>query len=285
MREIQTQGHDRLTLRPVMSWDRMCSEQLRVAIMTSSMTAFSRQQSEQEWGSLTWEIRSVNHRYLETSIRLPDIFRSLENQVRDRVRKTVSRGKVECQLRYTAQEILGSTITLNEDLIQQLMEASVRIQKSLGESRSPGSMDILRWPGVIAEQTLDNEILEAAALGLLQSALAELVATREREGRELDSLLGQRITLIRRLVAETRSKMPDILAAQRQSLQQKAQRLQQPLMVKLISLLQTHHKQFHQLLVFYPLRGLREQLRCLRHAQATTHHQFGPLHHQLALHR
>ena len=225
MREIPTQGHDRLTLRPVLSWDRMWFEQLRVAIMTSSMTAFSRQQSEQEWGSLTWEIRSVNHRYLETSIRLPDIFRSLENQVRERVRKAVSRGKVDCQLRYTAQEIPGSTITLNEDLIQQLMEASVRIQKALGGSRSPGSMDILRWPGVIAEQTLDNEILEAAALGLLQSALAELVATREREGRELDSLLGQRITLIRRLVAEMRSKMPDILAAQRQSLQQKFEEL------------------------------------------------------------
>ena len=193
--------------------------------MTSSMTAFSRQQSEQEWGSLTWEIRSVNHRYLETSIRLPDIFRSLENQVRERVRKAISRGKVECQLRYTAQEIPGSTISLNENLVQQLMEASVRIQKSLGEARSPGSMDILRWPGVIAEQSLDNQILEAAALSLLQSALAELVTTREREGRELDSLLGQRITLIRRLVAEMRSKMPDILAAQRQSLLQKLEEL------------------------------------------------------------
>ena len=193
--------------------------------MTSSMTAFSRQQSEQEWGSLTWEIRSVNHRYLETSIRLPDIFRSLENQVRERVRKAISRGKVECQLRYTAQEIPGSTISLNENLVQQLMEASVRIQKSLGEARSPGSMDILRWPGVIAEQSLDNQILEAAALSLLQSALAELVATREREGRELDSLLGQRITLIRRLVAEMRSKMPDILAVQRQSLLQKLEEL------------------------------------------------------------
>ena len=189
------------------------------------MTAFSRQQSEQEWGSLTWEIRSVNHRYLETSIRLPDIFRSLENQVRERVRKAISRGKVECQLRYTAQEIPGSTISLNENLVQQLIEASVRIQKSLGEARSPGSMDILRWPGVIAEQSLDNQILEAAALSLLQSALAELVATREREGRELDSLLGQRITLIRRLVAEMRSKMPDILAAQRQSLLQKLEEL------------------------------------------------------------
>ena len=130
MREIQTQDHDRLTLRPVMSWDRISAEQLRVAIMTSSMTAFTRQQSEQEWGSLTWEIRSVNHRYLETSIRLPDIFRGPENQVRERVRKAVSRGKIECQLRYTAQEISGSTITLNEELVQQLMEASVRIQQS-----------------------------------------------------------------------------------------------------------------------------------------------------------
>ena len=100
----------------------------------------------------------------------------------------MSRGKIECQLRYTAQEISGSTITLNEELVQQLMEASVRIQQSLGETHAPGSMDILRWPGVIAEQTLDNEMLGRP--GLFQSALADLVATREREGRELDSLLG-----------------------------------------------------------------------------------------------
>ena len=188
------------------------------------MTAFSRQQSEQEWGSLTWEIRSVNHRYLETSIRLTDIFRSMENQVRERVRKAVSRGKVECQLRYTAQEIPGNTITLNEELVQQLMEASVRIQQSLGESRAPGSMDILRWPGVIAEQTLDNEMLEAAALDCFSwhwPIWSQHASGKGGAGQPVR----QRITLIRRLVAEMRSKMPDILAAQRLSLQTKLKEL------------------------------------------------------------
>ena len=225
MREFNMQGHYRLKLRPVLSWDRIALTQFRVATMTSSMTAFTRQQSEQEWGSLTWEIRSVNHRYLETSIRLPDIFRGLENQIREMVRKSVARGKVECHLRYTAQEIPGSSITINEELVQQLLEASARVQKTLGERRSPSSMEILRWPGVISEQMLDNRTLEATALSLFQLALSDLVATREREGSELASLLGQRITLIRELVAEMRKKMPDILDAQQQSLQQKLENL------------------------------------------------------------
>jgi len=193
--------------------------------MTSSMTAFTRQQSEQEWGSLTWEIRSINHRYLETSVRLPDIFRGLENQIRELVRASLARGKVDCQLRYAAQEIPGSSISINEELVQQVLEANARIQKTLGEKRLPSSMEILRWPGVISERMLDNKGLEAAALDLFKFALGDLIATREREGLELNGFLEKRIALIRELVAEMRNKMPDILIAQKQSLHQRLEKL------------------------------------------------------------
>jgi uncharacterized protein (TIGR00255 family) len=194
--------------------------------MTSSMTAFTRQQSEQEWGSLTWEVRSVNHRYLETSVRLPDIFRGLENQIRERVRKSMSRGKVECQLRYNAQEITGGSIAINEELVQQLLQANRNIQQLLGEQRPLNSMELLRWPGVIAEQQLDNDTLESTALSLFQQALDDLIATREREGNDLEGFLQQRIDSIRELVATLREKMPEILNAQRQSLHDKLQDLQ-----------------------------------------------------------
>jgi uncharacterized protein (TIGR00255 family) len=194
--------------------------------MTSSMTAFTRQQSEQDWGSLTWEIRSVNHRYLETSVRLPDIFRGLENQIRERVRKSMSRGKVECQLRYNAQEGAGGSIAINEELVQQLLQANRNIQQLLGEQHPLNSMELLRWPGVIAEQQLDHDALESAALSLFRQALDDLIATREREGNDLEGFLEQRIDSIRELVATLREKMPQILIAQRQSLHDKLQDLQ-----------------------------------------------------------
>ena len=194
--------------------------------MTSSMTAFTRQQSEQDWGSLTWEIRSVNHRYLETSVRLPDIFRGLENQIRERVRKSMSRGKVECQLRYNAQEGAGGSIAINEELVQQLLQANRNIQQLLGKQHPLNSMELLRWPGVIAEQQLDNGALESAALSLFRQALDDLIATREREGNDLEGFLEQRIDSIRELVATLREKMPQILIAQRQSLHDKLQDLQ-----------------------------------------------------------
>ena len=194
--------------------------------MTSSMTAFTRQQSEQDWGSLTWEIRSVNHRYLETSVRLPDIFRGLENQIRERVRKSMSRGKVECQLRYNAQEGAGGSIAINEELVQQLLQANRNIQQLLGKQHPLNSMELLRWPGVIAEQQLDHDALESAALSLFRQALDDLIATREREGSDLEGFLEQRIDSIRELVATLREKMPQILIAQRQSLHDKLQDLQ-----------------------------------------------------------
>ena len=104
--------------------------------MTSSMTAFSRQQQEQEWGSLTWEIRSVNHRYLESSVRLPESFRALENGVREAVRKRLTRGKVECALRFQSETKVSSDLNLNTQLIQQLVQANTEIEKITGTSAS-----------------------------------------------------------------------------------------------------------------------------------------------------
>lgn len=189
--------------------------------MTSSMTAFSRQQSEQQWGSLTWEIRSVNHRYLETSVRLPEVFRGLENAVREAVRKKLNRGKVECQLRFQLNDTSAGEISINNELVDQLAQASSEIQKQLDGNVTVNTMEILRWPGVIAESQLDSNELETAALELFQSALDDLLATRQREGADLEGFLNQRIQSIREIVSELREKMPGIIAAQRQSLTDK----------------------------------------------------------------
>lgn len=182
------------------------------------MTAFTRQQIEQEWGSLVWEIRSVNHRYLETSVRLPDTFRGLENRIREAVRKRLSRGKVECQLRFQATESSNVNIAINLDLVEQLLQANREIQSQFGSESTINSMDVLRWPGVIADRQLDLGKIEEEAHTLFMTALDDLVATRRREGSDLQGFLQQRIDSIRFVVAETREKMPEILAAQRQNL-------------------------------------------------------------------
>lgn len=193
--------------------------------MTASMTAFTRQQTEQEWGSLVWEIRSVNHRYLETSVRLPDTFRGLENRIREAVRKRLSRGKVECQLRYQAAESGNAEISINNDLVQQLLQANQDIQAQLGAESSINTMDLLRWPGVIADRQVDLGVIEEEAHSLFIKAIDDLVATRKREGSDLEGFLQLRIDSIREVVADTREKMPQILAAQRQSLLEKLEDL------------------------------------------------------------
>ena len=186
--------------------------------MTLSMTAFSRQQHEQEWGSLTWEIRSVNHRYLETSVRLPESFRALENAVREAVRKRLTRGKVECALRFQSEANVSTDLHLNKALIQQVVQANTEIEQITGTQSTLSNMEILRWPGVIEEQDFDKANIEKQALALFGAALDDLVATREREGAELQGFINQRIESIRKIVVTVRDKMPDILAKQKQNL-------------------------------------------------------------------
>jgi len=189
-----------------------------MAFMIFSMTAFARRQLEDEWGSLTWEIRSVNHRYLENNIRLPDSLRGLEPAVREAIRKKLNRGKIECQLRYQPNSQLEEQLNLNLELIAQLSEASETVQQIASDANSLTVSEILRWPGVILEQDTDSAQLEEKALQLFEGAIGELVATREREGQELGRLIEQRLESINGIVKEVRGLMPEILERQRSNI-------------------------------------------------------------------
>jgi len=190
------------------------------------MTAFSRQQNEQEWGSLTWEIRSVNHRYLETSVRLPESLRALENGVREAVRKRLTRGKVECALRFQSEAKISSDLHLNTTLIKQLVQAKVEIEQITGTSSNLSNMEVLRWPGVIEEQDFDKTSIEKQALSLFGAAMDDLVATREREGAELQGFIKKRIDAVREIVVNVRNKMPEILVKQKQNIRDRLAELQ-----------------------------------------------------------
>jgi len=193
--------------------------------MMLSMTAFSRQQADREWGSLTWELRSINHRYLETSVRLPESFRGLENVIRDTVRKKLNRGKIECQLRFQALETSQSDLQLNKKIIAKLVRANSEINKITDLDNQLTSVEILRWPGVVADQDSDADTIEKEALDLFIAALDDLVSSRAREGEALKGMLNQRIVSIREIVASIREKMPDIICRQRKNLFEKLEEL------------------------------------------------------------
>ena len=189
--------------------------------MVQSMTAFTREHLDRDYGSLAWEIRSVNHRYLEASVRVPESFRALENTVRDALRKQLNRGKVECQLRFQTEAADGapvSKISVDKELVKQLIEAGDVIGSLASDAATLSTAELLRWPGVIGTAELDKKALEHDALELFAVALKDLIATREREGAELSEFIGQRIDAIRAIVADVRLMMPDILAKQRENL-------------------------------------------------------------------
>ena len=193
--------------------------------MMLSMTAFSRQQADKEWGSLIWELRSVNHRYLETSVRLPESFRGLENVIRDTVRKKLNRGKIECQLRFQVVEASQSDLQLNKELIAKLVRANDEINQIADLDNQLTSAEILRWPGVVADQDVDADTIEREAIDLFTAALDDLVSRRVREGEALKGMLNQRVVSIREIVASIRQKIPEIICGQRKNLLEKLEEL------------------------------------------------------------
>ena len=183
-----------------------------------SMTAFARREASFAWGTLSWEIRSVNHRYLEAQLRLPETLRQVEMPARELLRERLARGKVDCILRLQAGPSATGPIAINDDLVRSLHEACARVDALTGGLGRPGVLDLLRWPGVIAESHPDEDEIARSALAVFRQALDELIAMRAREGASLASAIEQRLAGIETIVASVRAVLPGILAAQKQKL-------------------------------------------------------------------
>ncbi|MGB5564603.1 MAG: YicC/YloC family endoribonuclease [Sedimenticolaceae bacterium] len=179
--------------------------------MIRSMTAFARQQEHGEYGELTWEIRSVNHRFLETTVRLPEDLRGIEPVVRERVTARLGRGKVECNLRFKTLGAGAAELRVNDALVEQIMTAADRMAHRLHSSHNPSTMDILRWPGVLESAEMDFTPVQEAAVALLGQAIDTLVETREREGDRLAQLIVQRVDAMRAQVEIARERMPFVI--------------------------------------------------------------------------
>ncbi len=188
--------------------------------MPHSMTAYARVTHQADWGTLTWEIRSVNHRYLETHFRLPDTLRNTEMDLRELARGELHRGKLDCNLQLSPNRE-SEGLAVNIERARQYLQAVDQLAKLIPEPAPISPLELLERPGVTEERGLDPETLSAATREAFRQALGELVATRAREGVKLEQFIRQRVEAIRSETSCIRQRLPEILDNQRQRLQER----------------------------------------------------------------
>ena len=183
--------------------------------MLHSMTGFARASAESALGALTWELRAVNHRYLDVQFKVPDELRASEPRLRLQVGDRVKRGKVECMLHFRRAFDADSDLRLDHGLVSLLAGRLAEISSALDEPAAVDPMDLLRWPGVIQSADADGAALAGSATDLLETALDALEAMRRAEGGRIGELIDARCTEILRIAAAVRSRMPAVLDATR----------------------------------------------------------------------
>jgi uncharacterized protein (TIGR00255 family) len=182
--------------------------------MIASMTGFARRESSGSWGTLVCELRSVNHRFLEAGFRLPDELRGAEAELRARLARQLRRGKVDCTLSYRRPQGNAGTLEVDGEALVRLLQAIDVVSRShaLREPATVNALDVLRWPGVLREDSTGGEQLLAVAYAVFEATLEDLVAARAREGTRLRELLEQRCAALEALVEAVRARLPEVHA-------------------------------------------------------------------------
>jgi uncharacterized protein (TIGR00255 family) len=185
------------------------------------MTGFARHEIKESWGTLTCEIRSVNHRYLEPYFRLPEALRSVEMDLRQSLKKSIHRGKVEITYTLNTQQADSSELRVNDQLAEQIVALSQTISSHTSNVAPLNPIDILNWPGVIEHVELDQKQLKEAAIQAFKDAIHKLIENREREGIELAKMIQLRLDGIAKHIETLRAILPDILTKQENKLREK----------------------------------------------------------------
>lgn len=188
--------------------------------MIYSMTAFARLEVKKDWGDAIWEIRSVNQRYLENFFRLPEQFRGLENTLREKLRQSLTRGKIECSLRIETKKQTNAELNLNKELANQVIQSLQWIKDQAGEGEI-NLTDVLRYPGVVEAQEKDLDAISQDLLTAFDDLLTDFIAMRGREGEKLNDIIQQRLDAIAVEADKVRSQMPAVLQWQRERLLQR----------------------------------------------------------------
>ena len=189
--------------------------------MLRSMTGFARCERSTTAGVLAWEIRSVNHRYLELSLRLPEELRAAEAEIRRTIAASARRGKVDATLYLRPGVAGGRELLFDEILLDRLMESAQAVQRRLGAPGHIDAVDLLRWPGVVREQERDSAPLVAASEALLAETLVAFTASRAGEGERIAEMLASRARQVGRIVGEVAARLPEVQARIRTKLKER----------------------------------------------------------------
>ena len=181
--------------------------------MLHSMTGFARQSADSKIGLLSWEMRAVNHRYLELSFRLPDELRPKEQAFRQQVGSTLKRGKIDCSLHFRRAFDGQTDMQLDTDLVRLLGTRTAEISAEIPGSTALNPIDVLRWPGVITEQEIDADPLFAAATSLLDQTLEAMASMRASEGERIAAMIESRCVDVEKITSTVREHLPEVLAA------------------------------------------------------------------------
>ena len=194
------------------------------------MTAYAYKEEKFHFGSISIELRSVNHRFLEMNIKIPEELRALEISLRDRVKQKLKRGKLDIVIHLHLQIAEQQSFSFNHELATQLAKTLHDIDKLIANATPVNAapvkaMDILTWPGVIDSQTIDHQLIKEDLLGLFEQVLDRLLEGKKREGQALKQMIEQRVTEMAQHIALVRKEMPLILVAQKNRLKDKLQSL------------------------------------------------------------
>ncbi len=188
--------------------------------MPRSMTAYARITEENSWGSITCELRSVNHRFLEVGFRMPDVLRESETALRDMARKKLTRGKIDCSVQIAFNHSdAGSTLDL--EVAQSHIEIAQAIANKLSDAAPISAVDIMQLPGVIKDANIEASQVNKAGKKAFDLALDQMLEGREREGAKLAEMVEQRLVGIESQIAIVRENLPEILQQQRTRLHEK----------------------------------------------------------------
>jgi uncharacterized protein (TIGR00255 family) len=180
--------------------------------MIASMTGFARREISGDWGALVCELRSVNHRFLESGFRLPDELRAAEGELRQRLAREIKRGKVDCSISYRRAQGAETALEVDTAALERLLTSVRDISRSLPGNPTVNVLDVLRWPGVLRDETDSGDELLKATHALFGSTVEELIGARAREGQRLRELLEQRCNGLEALVAHVRTRLPEVQA-------------------------------------------------------------------------
>jgi uncharacterized protein (TIGR00255 family) len=196
--------------------------------MIRSMTAYASAEQASPGGTLACELRTVNHRYLELSPRLPDELRNAESALRERVATRLSRGKVDLTIRLRGDGASPEGLELDNGLVGRLAELAAELGGKFPGMRTEFT-DLLRFPGVLQQADVDPDAMQASLLAVLDDALEALTATREREGAKLGQVIAERLDAIEAIVVDVRGWVPEIRAALRARMEGRLADIRQPM--------------------------------------------------------